>query len=747
MKNIITLAIFCSAFIAVVSAQSPDFTWANNYGGIGGVGGAAGITADKDGNIYMIADYATESIDFGSIHLVNCPGTTGQNVCLVKFDDNGNALWARNACGDFNYLLPVSVTTDQEGNVYMTGYYEGDSVTFGSVTIRNPFSTGLYDNLFIVKYNSGGNALWARTAGGSGLLGSCRGTAIAADPEGNAYAAGYYSSHYLVLGNDTIFNTDPDPYGLTDDFFIAKLDPSGNITWVKNFGGTGSDQGNSISVNGSNLYLTGYYGSQTISFQGIVLHNFSADYPYANLFITRFDTAGNIVWAKGVQTEGNSYGVGITSNTAGKVYITGNFGSTQMIIGSDTLINHVGGSDFNLFTAVYDASGNPLWAKAPEEGYKAVVKGISTDSYGNFYIAGMYSSDKIRFDSITMMNDYGGYYDILVVKYSEEGNVLWAKSVGGDDEDFGEGITVYGENTYITGMFWSYNITFGGILLTGHGTPDYSDDIYVAGLSGSCTGPTITSQPQDQYQVTGGTVTFHVQATGSPEIRYQWYRNGYELTGAEESSYTTWPLTSSNNGDTYYCAVSNCSYSNTVNSRVATVEVCTGGDVYIYPWDGAFRVDDTLTFTANTYGTPPFNLQWYRNGTEIPGASDSAYTTPPLVLSDTGTIYTCRIINCRDLDTTMSNHAVLRLIHVGIDDRDGTGIRLSVYPNPARNKVFIDCSEKMDEIEVFDPLGKRVLQNENAGKNFSFMLDKPGIYIVSVKTREGIINRKLVMTN
>ena len=747
MKKIISSTLFFFAFLPVILAQSPDFSWAYNYGGIGGIGGAAGMAADKNGNIYMIGDFEVTSINFGGINLPDCPGVSGQNFCLVKFDSTGNTIWARNACGDFSYVLPVSVSADPSGNVFVTGYFHGDSVSFGNVTIRNSFSTGLYDNLFIVKYNSGGDVLWAKCATCTGLSGSCRGNSVANDSEGNIYATGNFSCPYLVFDSDTIFNADAGGFD-TEDFFILKLNPSGNVTWVKSIGGTGSDEGNGISINGTNLCITGYFGSPTVSFQGIILTNASPANPYKNLFIARFDTAGNVIWAAGNQTQGNSYGVAIASNPDGHVYITGNFGSSTMIIGNDTLINPIGGTDFNIFTTVFDASGHPVWAKAPEEYYEAQVNSISVDSYGNFYIIGRYGSGDIRFDSVIMRNAYEGYDDIFIVKYSKEGNVIWAKSVGGVNNDFGEGITNFNGSVYIAGMFWSYNITFGGIPLTGHGTPDYNDDIYVAKLSGLCTAATILQQPQSQFQLVGKTATFTVVASGPPQISYQWYHNGYPISGATQPSFTTWELTPGNDGDTFYCSVSNCSYSNTVNTIIDTLEVCSGGHLFIYPDDPSFRPGDTIRFTGVTDGSSPYSFQWYKNGKEIHGATGKDYTTPILSMSDTGTIYYCRMINCKDFDTLRSNYVVLKLIPIGIDElQKGAGMSLEVFPNPTRDRIYVTCSQPMLEVKILDLIGQVVCQASDPEEKFSFAPEKPGIYFIVVKTKSGTVVRKFVKSS
>jgi len=87
----------------------------------------------------------------------------------------------------------------------------------------------------------------------------------------------------------------------------------------------------------------------------------------------------------------------------------------------------------------------------------------------------------------------------------------------------------------------------------------------------SCTGVTITQQPTNQTVTSGNSATFSVTATGTAPITYQWTKNGYNISGATNSTYTTPTLYTSDNGNTYMCKVTNCD--GTVNSNIASVTV------------------------------------------------------------------------------------------------------------------------------------------------------------------------------
>jgi Tfp pilus assembly protein PilZ len=229
------------------------------------------------------------------------------------------------------------------------------------------------------------------------------------------------------------------------DIFIVKYDAAGNVVWAQSAGGAYSEMGSGLSSDANGyIYITGAFESDSITFGSFTLTN--ADPGSTDIFVAKYDTAGNVVWAK--SAGGNNYdaGYGISTDAYGKSYVTGYFSSGNIIFGSDTLINS-GGADF--FVAKYDTAGNVDWAKSAngpggDDGY-----GISVDAGGNSYVTGMFWGTGIAFGSFTLTS--AGDYDIFVVKYDAAGNVVWAKSAGGSDWDQGTGISTDANgNSYVT---------------------------------------------------------------------------------------------------------------------------------------------------------------------------------------------------------------------------------------------------------------------------------------------------------
>ena len=158
--------------------------------------------------------------------------------------------------------------------------------------------------------------------------------------------------------------------------------------------------------------------------------------------------------------------------------------------------------------------------------------------------------------------------------------------------------------------------------------------------------PTISAPPDNQSVVAGKTATFSVQASGSGTLSYQWKKNGTDIpTNATSSSYTTPAASIADNGAKYSVSVSNSV--GTVTSNTATLEVVAkpvAATITTQPADQSVITGQTATFLVKAAGTS-LSYQWKKNGTDIPGATSSSYTTPATTLADNGTKYLVSVSN------------------------------------------------------------------------------------------------------
>ncbi len=185
-------------FIVKLDATSGNVIWAISDGGTGDDRGI-GIRADAYNNVYLTGSFASPIIGFGTTTLTNAGG---YDVFITKYAGaSGTRLWTKSAGGFNDENGPNAndnggtITTDANGNVFAIGYFSSAQITFGSTTLNN--TTGSYD-LFVVKYDSVGNVLWAKSAGGTGLNNDGA-FGICTDVFGNAFVTGAFDSPSIVL--------------------------------------------------------------------------------------------------------------------------------------------------------------------------------------------------------------------------------------------------------------------------------------------------------------------------------------------------------------------------------------------------------------------------------------------------------------------------------------------------------------------------------------------------------------------
>ncbi|MFH1004504.1 MAG: SBBP repeat-containing protein, partial [Bacteroidota bacterium] len=320
---------------------------------------------------------------------------------LVKFDANGNRLWAT-YYGGTAQDYGNSVTTDASGNVYMAGHtFSTSGIASGG--FQNTF--GGNRDAFLVKFDANGNRLWATYYGGTA---QDHDNSVTTDASGNVYMAGITQSTSGIAseGFQNIF-------GGYSDTFLVKFDANGNRLWATYYGGTNGDYGTSVTTDASgNVYMAGY----TSSASGIASGGFQNTYGGGNddAFLVKFDANGNRLWATYYGGTSEDYVNSVTTDASGNVYMAGTTTSTSGIA-SGGFQNTLGGG-FDAFLVKFNANGNRLWATyyggtAQDNGYS-----VTTDASGNVYMAGSTGSIS-GITSCGFQNTLGGYSDAFLVRF------------------------------------------------------------------------------------------------------------------------------------------------------------------------------------------------------------------------------------------------------------------------------------------------------------------------------------------
>ena len=405
LMKILYISIFTLFFIFHLTAQQADFEWVVKCGNPPNTTDTkTTIATAEDGSFYLAGEFV-DTADFGIKSLISAGGT---DIFLVKHDNQGNPAWAiRLGSSDYDYVQKVSITPG--GDILLIGYFYGTTI----IGTDQYTSYGSQD-VFLALFNSEGNFLWSRRAGG-----------IMAD---------YITSADVDQGNDMIiagnfygemnFGDTTINAASSSDIYLAKYSPAGDLYWVATAGGSSSDQVKSISCDpDGNIYFTAsYYYNFTIADTTL-----STPDP-VGLVIGALQPDGELLQVFQLQGTYLTPDVFIRADHNGDFYVAGNF-SEDIFLG-DTVFS-AGPFNQDVFVAKYATGGDLLWAQLGTSLSSDQIIGIDIDVYNNLYITGHYL-DHIHFGQLTLTYTLCcGSREIFIVNYGSDGKVLWGRQISG----------------------------------------------------------------------------------------------------------------------------------------------------------------------------------------------------------------------------------------------------------------------------------------------------------------------------
>ncbi len=305
-------------------------------------------------------------------------------LLLVSTAASQSLVWSKHYGGYFN-----------EGGYACRQTSDGGFVAIGSTY---SFGSGDHD-LYLIRLDSLGDTLWAKTAGGTG---TDYGRDLQITPDNG----------FICVGSTTSSGS-----GL-EDLYLVKFNQYGDLLWSKTFGGTASDEAWSIRATSDSAYII--CGTTNSSGAG-----------YADLWLLKVSQNGTLIWSRTFGGVGGESGMAVRETWDGYVAIgaTGSFGTGYS----------------SIYLVKTSFSGDSLWAitlggAKADFGYSLEV----TPEYGLILVGATGS--------------YGlGYYDAYVIKTTANGTVEWERTFGGtrDDRAYAVSNTVDG-NYIITGTTESF---------------------------------------------------------------------------------------------------------------------------------------------------------------------------------------------------------------------------------------------------------------------------------------------------
>ena len=367
--------------------------------------------------------------------------------------------------------IAVANAADDNGNVYVVGYFDG-ILTLGNSTL---VSAGMYD-VFVAKWSAAQNAfVWAQRAGGTDID-FARDVAV----RGN---------QVYVVGN--LGSVDGD-FGATQlatagraDVFVTRLTdngPTSQFDWATRAGGPDNESVWGVSVSGSAVYLAGEFDGAASIFGPATL----ASVGQGDAFVAKLLDAGNsgsFVWARQAGGRGSDAAMDVAVNGT-RVYVTGLSDSPTAYFGSASftsagsfdafLVRLTDGGSTADFDLVRAAGGT-----GSDAGTAVAVSG------SNVYVAGTFRSSAIVFGATGFINASlnGLTNDVFVAKMVDAGSNTvfnWAQQLGGTGNEDAQCLAVRGSSVYLAGSFQgTMNTSPSGPALASAG----SSDAFVAALA------------------------------------------------------------------------------------------------------------------------------------------------------------------------------------------------------------------------------------------------------------------------
>ncbi|MEB2779574.1 hypothetical protein U3A58_04145 [Algoriphagus sp. C2-6-M1] len=321
----------------------------------------------------------------------------------------------------------------QDGGYTITGRTASTNGDFSNRT-RSDF------DIFVLKLDLNGNKVWTKTFGGAnGALGY----AIIQTQDGG----------YVVTGISFSNNGDFDGLRKGEAYtYLLKLNSSGEKQWIKSFGGSKSEIGNSIALSQDGGYvITGITTSNDGDFIGM-------NKGIGNVFVLKTSSTGQKEWVK--TFGGNKEDAGYSKDESYSIYscLDGGFvlsGKTTSLDG-DFGVNK-GVSD--VFVIKIDSRGEKEWIRTFGGTNGETAYSIIQTENGGYILTGEFTSDDGDFAGLNK-----GDSDAFVIKLDSKGNKQWIKAFGGSNKERGSSVVQSSDRSYgITGQFMSNDKDFSGV--------------------------------------------------------------------------------------------------------------------------------------------------------------------------------------------------------------------------------------------------------------------------------------------
>jgi hypothetical protein len=391
--------------------------WQFGFGGFGS-DVPRGVAIAPSGDVF-VAGYFEGEADFGgAAGKVTAVG--GSDAYILKLGADGKPAWGHSLGSKRDDAAnAIAVHGDK---VVVVGNFL-DEIKAGEFAHKAVGS----DDLFAVEYDKDGNAQWLWTLGGIDSDGA---NAVASTPDGGWIIGGSYTDS-ITIGSTTIKSK-----GQTDGLLV-KLAPSGDLEWIKSFGGRYKDTILWVASDpNGNVYVAGHFAdSADWGGKPLKAHGGSDN----DIVLAKYDTNGDHIWSKNFGNEFNDVAGGLAVDPSGHITLVGSFENKGPISFGDN-DSHESLGEADAYIARFTTDGKLEWARTFGAERIDVAWGVAVDAAGNSVTTGWFEKS-VDFGKGGALASKGNK-DVFAVKVDAKGEVMWVQTFGDHDHDQGRGVAL-----------------------------------------------------------------------------------------------------------------------------------------------------------------------------------------------------------------------------------------------------------------------------------------------------------------
>ncbi|MFY0674010.1 MAG: T9SS type A sorting domain-containing protein [Bacteroidia bacterium] len=456
MKHVLNIVLML-LFLAPANSQDLQHIWSHTFGdGEGEDDWVESMCTDTDGNIY--AGGALEGlIDFDPSKSKSklMVGQGRPDAYVAKYDSLGKLYWAIKLESESNIKIN-EIALDHSNNILVAGYFT-NRLDFDPSENTSYAYSGTSNNAsgFVAKYSNNGKFIWGINIGGNSVDNA---TCLAISANNSIVVAGGYSDTVdFDLGAGV--NQQIAPSG--QDIFVAKYDSLGKHLWAFSINASVSDYAQEVEVDKKGDIIVAGTFSNTADFDPSSNTQNLTRAGRNDVFLAKYSSAGNYIWAKAIGGTGNEYAHGLEISNGRMIYLTGTFESTVDFDPSSSTTSKTSNGRGDVFLAKYDTNGDFEWVSTFGSSNNEVINDIELDKTGNAYLTG-YIISTTDFDPSSSSANLTpvGSGDVYVAKYDSSGNYEWAKRMGNTNFDTGTALALDSFNHIWAGGYFAGTVDF-----------------------------------------------------------------------------------------------------------------------------------------------------------------------------------------------------------------------------------------------------------------------------------------------